>query len=438
MRFRKGNKVEVFNRRDVPSGSWWCAEIISGNGHNYIVRYDRSPSGSSDGTLERVSRKAMRPCPPLVSGPEIWVCGDVVEVFDNYSWKIAEVLKVVSKGRYYFVRLLGSSQEFKVLKSDVRVRQSWVDNQWVVIGKDSRNCEHGKTNNQSPGADSQKQSCQVLLPDVKWKARVGDDHLQNENNIGSQKKRSNICSSHVEAHAGPRQKIRAIGKEGSCQRLVLEHPSPFLEKVDAVASPRTMLGEKYMHASFNNRTIGFSEIYIERGKTTADDRCYTPRSLESHDAENIACSVASCGLKLEAFTPCFQRPQDDGGVADGTTLLYDKVKIDDLKNDDSRVPSCILSCSEDLQVGRIQNVLGAMHWRRWNWIFLTMAGGRRLGPSNCKCSIRSDPFLTFVVAHFVAVAVCIENLLPVCLAVRIPSHQQYSMCACICSVTLKC
>ncbi|XP_058074575.1 uncharacterized protein LOC131223248 isoform X4 [Magnolia sinica] len=421
MRFRKGNKVEVFNRRDVPSGSWWCAEIISGNGHNYIVRYDRSPSGSSDGTLERVSRKAMRPCPPLVSGPEIWVCGDVVEVFDNYSWKIAEVLKVVSKGRYYFVRLLGSSQEFKVLKSDVRVRQSWVDNQWVVIGKDSRNCEHGKTNNQSPGADSQKQSCQVLLPDVKWKARVGDDHLQNENNIGSQKKRSNICSSHVEAHAGPRQKIRAIGKEGSCQRLVLEHPSPFLEKVDAVASPRTMLGEKYMHASFNNRTIGFSEIYIERGKTTADDRCYTPRSLESHDAENIACSVASCG-----------------GVADGTTLLYDKVKIDDLKNDDSRVPSCILSCSEDLQVGRIQNVLGAMHWRRWNWIFLTMAGGRRLGPSNCKCSIRSDPFLTFVVAHFVAVAVCIENLLPVCLAVRIPSHQQYSMCACICSVTLKC
>nr|CAD1823927.1 unnamed protein product [Ananas comosus var. bracteatus] len=39
MRFKKGSKVEVMSKWEVPLGSWCPAEIISGNGHTYNVRF---------------------------------------------------------------------------------------------------------------------------------------------------------------------------------------------------------------------------------------------------------------------------------------------------------------------------------------------------------------------------------------------------------------
>lgn len=86
--------------RDGPAGSWWCAEIISGNGHYYRVRYDQAPDGES---TERVSRKAMRPLPP--GGMSNWDSGDIVEFFDKYSWKIAKVVDLVD-GSFYWLDLL--------------------------------------------------------------------------------------------------------------------------------------------------------------------------------------------------------------------------------------------------------------------------------------------------------------------------------------------
>lgn len=133
MRFKKGSKVEVLNKREVPSGSWWSAKIISGNGHCYSVRYDRYLQGVG-GAVERIPRRAIRPCPPPVKAPRSWVAGDIVEVSDNNSWKLAEVSKVVARN-LYFVRLLGSFRKFRVHISDIRVRQSWQDNKWVVIQK---------------------------------------------------------------------------------------------------------------------------------------------------------------------------------------------------------------------------------------------------------------------------------------------------------------
>ncbi|XP_077211309.1 uncharacterized protein LOC143846689 [Tasmannia lanceolata] len=294
MRFKKGSKVEVLNKREVPSGSWWCAEIISGNGHNYIVRYDIAPDTTDAPIVDRVSRKSIRPCPPPVGSADNWIPGDILEVHHNNSWKITEISKVLD-GLYFFVRLLGSSREIKVHKSDLRLRQSWQDNQWIVIGKDSRNGEYEKCDKLSTARHYPKSNCQVPLLDVNLKACAGDVHYHGEKGNDFQKpirisckglkRKSPFCSSHVETNVGAGQKIR---------RLVPGHRYPLLEKVDAVASPRTILGEKYMHASFNNRKLGFSEMEMERGKPNADVRCFFPRSLEHNDAESSTCSVASC------------------------------------------------------------------------------------------------------------------------------------------------
>lgn len=134
MKFKKGTKVEVFSKSEVPSGAWHSAEIISGNGHYCTVRYDSYMGMTSEAKAVRVPREAIRPCPLPVKGVEGWGTGDIVEVFNNGSWKCAIVLKVTC-GVYCLVRLLGSCHEFEVHKSNIRVRQAWIDDRWVVIGQ---------------------------------------------------------------------------------------------------------------------------------------------------------------------------------------------------------------------------------------------------------------------------------------------------------------
>jgi len=134
MRFKKGTKVEVLSKAEVPSGSWLCAEIIGGKGHRYTVMYEGFRGAMDEEIVELVSRKLIRPCPPALELVENWTPGDIVEVYQNFSWKMATVLKVLGK-KYISVRLLGSSVEFQVSKFDIRVRQSWQDDKWFVVGK---------------------------------------------------------------------------------------------------------------------------------------------------------------------------------------------------------------------------------------------------------------------------------------------------------------
>ncbi|THG07766.1 hypothetical protein TEA_022003 [Camellia sinensis var. sinensis] len=136
VRYKKGRIVEVLSKNEVPSGSWHCAEIICGNGHNYTVRYEMGPAATDEAIVERVSRKSISPCPPPVKLSENCVPGDVAEVFQNFSWKMATVSKVLGRN-CFLVRLLGSSHEFKVSKVDLRVRQSWQGGKWFMIGKSS-------------------------------------------------------------------------------------------------------------------------------------------------------------------------------------------------------------------------------------------------------------------------------------------------------------
>lgn len=130
MRFKKGSKVEVLANTEGPCVEFRCAQIISGNGHTYSVQYECS-SMTSEATVERVLRKAIRPCPPLIKGFESWEAFDVVEVYDAGSWKVATVLKVLG-GDFYLVRCLSSCKQLKVHKASMRVRQSWINGQWVV------------------------------------------------------------------------------------------------------------------------------------------------------------------------------------------------------------------------------------------------------------------------------------------------------------------
>lgn len=129
MRFKRGSKVEVL--KEVDSLTAWCgAEIISGKGHTYTVRYDRYVPEHGEVT-EMVHKKLVRP--PPVQRVESWVAGDAVEVFDDIMWRIAIISWV--RGSFCMVRLLGSSYKFRVHISKIRVRQCWQNDAWVLMGK---------------------------------------------------------------------------------------------------------------------------------------------------------------------------------------------------------------------------------------------------------------------------------------------------------------
>ncbi|CAL5358984.1 unnamed protein product [Camellia sinensis] len=302
MRFKRGSKVEVMSKKEALI-SWRCAEIISGNGHTYSVKYDCYP-GSTNEVVERVPRNAIRPCPPSMEGVEISLVGDVVDVFDNFSWKIATVLKGLDRD-HYLVRLLVVTQEFRIHKSNIRVRQSWEDNKWVVIGKGSRSCEDVKANKLSTSIFHRKTSFQKLQVNTKIKLQAGDDHFAAQENEGLQepymvssgtlKRASPYRSSLFDACTANFQKRRAIENEGRRQRFA---PAPLQEKVDAVVYPRENLGEKCMHSSSNNRSNGYYEM--ERAKLSGLVGCSIARSSEPNDSDSDECSVGSCSVTSES------------------------------------------------------------------------------------------------------------------------------------------
>lgn len=125
MRFKKCTKVEVMNKEGPTS--WRVAEIVSGNGEAYNVRYNGYRG------VEKVFRGNVRPYPPAINS-QSWVIGDIVEVFDESSWKIATVLKVL-KGDRYTVRPHESTCEIRAHKTNIRSRLSWGDGHWIPLWK---------------------------------------------------------------------------------------------------------------------------------------------------------------------------------------------------------------------------------------------------------------------------------------------------------------
>ncbi|XP_061346189.1 uncharacterized protein LOC133291871 isoform X5 [Gastrolobium bilobum] len=213
MRFKKGSKVEILSNTERLSVEWRCAHIVSGNGHTYNVQYDCS-SMPSEASMERVPRKAIRPCPPLIKGIESWAANDLVEVYDVGSWKAASVLKVIG-GNFYLVRLWVSCKELKVHKVNMRVRQSWQNGQWVLKPMGLGNSASGKSSwnlisNSNKVIPEVQQARKFCLP------RLGSSGLEEPHLTFSStlKRASPYNSSPIEAY--PR-KERAVMNKGPCQ-----------------------------------------------------------------------------------------------------------------------------------------------------------------------------------------------------------------------------
>nr|GMD78846.1 Agenet domain containing protein [Ipomoea batatas] len=287
MRYKKGNLVEVLNENELPSGSWRCAEIVRGNEENYIVRY--STSDISEAVVERVSRKLIRPCPPLVEFSENLMPGDVVEVFLSFTWKMATVSKVIGKD-HVLVRLVGSANGFKVKKCNIRVRQSWKDGQWAIVGKGPAQKYNRISGFQSMGT----------------KPRIGfhgkQDHALNndvkfhESYIGKSrtlKRGLPYCDSQTEANNVIAQKYRVIEKEGGRCRGIAAHYSPLRGKVGNNPLTGKVLVEKERHFIENHRSSLF-ELDVER--TKAIEVVSHAMPIESNDADSVSSSVGSCSI----------------------------------------------------------------------------------------------------------------------------------------------
>ncbi|CAK8563363.1 unnamed protein product [Lathyrus sativus] len=290
MRFKKGTKVEVLSKAEVPSGSWLCAEIIRGKDHHYTVKYEGFQGDTGEAIVGRVSRKSIRPCPPALELVANWTPGEIVEVYQNFSWKMATVLKVLGK-KCISVRLVGSSLEFQVSKFDIRVRQSWQDDKWFVVGKGSATCDNGK-----------RFSAQLLKIDTKTKLSASDYYQPEKEELNNLETRPVSFKtlkrgrhSQVEAYAEPLPKLRAIENEGRCYRARVRNPSTPLNHVHNISFPRDVPAEECIHA-VNNRRTGIVDMDIERRKQNAAVGCSFGQNFELNCADSVICSVGSCSI----------------------------------------------------------------------------------------------------------------------------------------------
>ncbi|GAB2300369.1 hypothetical protein Dimus_034410 [Dionaea muscipula] len=300
MRFKKGDKVEVFSQKEVPSGSWRCAAIISGNGHNYTVKYDGSMGSYGGGVFDRVPRKAMRPCPPVAEVSGMWFSGDVVEVFHYFAWKKATVVQV-SPNSQYLVRLHGSLPVLEVGGHDLRPILCWQDDEWFDIPKGSENYEDSKRNEHS----SLKYNPSPGLINARTRQHLKDEYgavgnvnyaKDSEAVLSRSLKRSfPFGHSTAESYARPCQRIRVNEKDSMRLRFVFAQQPPLPEEVDAVASSKKKMCENYIHSSLNHGITGFSEMILEREKTDGAVGCSHAIRLMSSD-DSVASSVGSCDV----------------------------------------------------------------------------------------------------------------------------------------------
>lgn len=333
MRFKKGSKVEVLSRKAVPSGSWHCAEIVCGNGNDYTVRYDGLLDSTNGMIVERVSIKAIRPCPPQVEISGNWLPGDVIEVFDNFSWKMATILEVLGK-KYILVRLLGSSLEFKVRNSCIRLRQSWQDDEWVVIRKGPGSYEDVKLGVDSTVTCNKKLSFVVQNRNERTVQCEKYEYRPDVNGCSFKTLKRELYS-RTEDYAGSRQKYRAVEKDGRLHRVAAANP--FMQgQVDTIAFPRNMWEGKQLRASHKNRINSWSEVYSEWRKPNVAIRCSFSENLESDDADSVTCSVGSCSIDSNNFCKSpshvsrFPLEDNDGQFSDAESFC----RLGD-ENDDS-------------------------------------------------------------------------------------------------------
>lgn len=250
MIYKKGSRVEILCEDELPSGSWRCAQIICGDGHNFKVRYDQYFGAAGGETVvEWVSKKLIRPCPPIVELEDDWIRGAVLEVFHNLSWKMATVSKFLGKN-LFVVRLVGSSSELKIRRLDLRVRQCWQNNEWTVIGKGCGSDQAGKQNDRLNLIYIRDTGSQGKEINTKMRSNMQDQYLdakpivhQSCNPYSRNLKRS-FRSCQVEPQEGSAYKYLAVEREGLSHRVAAS-PSPKKAQskklVHLVLAPRKLI-----------------------------------------------------------------------------------------------------------------------------------------------------------------------------------------------------
>ncbi|XP_057799422.1 uncharacterized protein LOC131015168 [Salvia miltiorrhiza] len=314
MKLKKGDKVEVMNKKESPV-SWHVAEILSGDGHTYHLKYDSYPGMSSEHKVETVSRMSVRPCQPLVQGVDDYVAGDVVEIFYEYAWKAAAILNVLQGKREtkskkislrtaavqkrYLVRLLGCSMESIVDGSNIRTKQTWHNGKWVLFEKSSRGAEDVTASKPSTSICHQNVNFKITLPKARAKKTPQDNcinildenrFMESQRDSRSLKRMSPYGSSINEAHNGPIQKLRAIEKDGRKQRLAAA-AAPVFEKAGSVSYPREILGDRNMHASLKIIPSAYNQMVRMRLNDVPGIR-----STQLNSSDSDACSVGSCSV----------------------------------------------------------------------------------------------------------------------------------------------
>ncbi|RAL52955.1 hypothetical protein DM860_007723 [Cuscuta australis] len=315
MRLKCRCKVEVMNSLEG-TNSWHTAEVLSGDGRTYTVRYDSCSRFENSSMEVRVPKKFIRPYPPPVQSGEIWQVSDLVEVCscdDVCSWKAARVLMILGGDRY-LVRLLGCSQEISIHKSRMRRRQCWKDGKWFLLPKDSGSYGHIKY--REPPSDCWTNinggSDHVAFEDI---TRLHDSHVISSRSL---KRMSPHYSSAGETYP---QEFGALGT--NCKRRKINSPQS-LKKVDAVAYPRERLGGKYMHASINVRSNAYNKIHKQNLETEYSDSTSGSSvgscSVNRHgchivpDRDALCSDAESIGHLGDEF-PCFP-PQPEYGFAE--------------------------------------------------------------------------------------------------------------------------
>ncbi|GER32497.1 plant Tudor-like RNA-binding protein [Striga asiatica] len=274
MRFKIGDKVEVLNNKEWPI-SWRAGKVLSISGHKHLVQYDSNPDSPRSQIMEMVSSKFMRPQPPLVEGAESYAAGDIVEVFYQDSWKLGVVLDTLGcqseikrnrkiRQMQFLVRIFGCSRDLAIDSSDIRTRQTWLGEKWILMGKGSQ---------------------------------LGDNIITSRPLTSSNYFRSNRLKRHLstvqgntsllfEAQNGPPQKFKKIEKEG--------------QKYQA-----NVISNEFTERR-KNHVLGFSS--------------FKGSDLNTSDID--ACSVGSCSIVSNSFKNSYSHFLSTNGQ-EAETLISD-------------------------------------------------------------------------------------------------------------------
>ncbi|KAG0492945.1 hypothetical protein HPP92_006015 [Vanilla planifolia] len=295
MDFKKGTKVEVLEKGYTSFGSWRPARILSGNDHSYAVKYDGC-SMETTMLFKEVPRKMLRPVPPPV-GLKSLACGDVVEVLDDGSWKLAQVMKLHGRSTV-IMELMGSSNLTVSPLDKLRMARIWKDNHWISFEKESLKSEDVHVNKQSKGGRLSNQiSLSTTGKQTSAQLNRFAENYGDQDYIGRTSKKLRLSFPPVYEHAKVCREKKELKKKAKVTRVNKQSVThQLLEKVDGVDSPDCFYGNKHVNTDLNHDLSRLCPIGIKCKRPKADEGSNLQMGLEHFDNGSTASSVGSCSI----------------------------------------------------------------------------------------------------------------------------------------------